>query len=105
MFIFEFFLFLTIIALLVIGMVLSKRNSFNAGFYFFIVMIIQQLYHFISPATYYLQAVIDGKMEPLFGLRIGELIHYLSFIPTIILIIAFVILIIGLFQVWEKRTN
>jgi hypothetical protein len=86
------------IVLFIFGLWLSKRLSFNGGFYFFLLLIVHEIYSFVSPIlirNYIDHLVIENKY-PIMGMTLGELVVLFSLIPKIIVMIAFICLIYGL---------
>ncbi|MCT8140255.1 hypothetical protein H1D32_22670 [Anaerobacillus sp. CMMVII] len=86
--------------LLVFGLIQSKKSSFLAGFYSFLILLFLQLYSFIFPHT--IKPLIDNMSEPPFGKSISEFVAILNLIPKTVNLIAFSILIIGLYKRFKK---
>ncbi len=78
---------LIFLGLLVFGLIQSKKSSFLAGFYCFIILLFLQLYSFIFP--YMIKPLIDNMSEPPFGISISEFIAILNLIPKTLNLIAF----------------
>ena len=91
---------LIFIGLLIFGLIQSKKHSFLAGFYSFLILLFLQLYSFIVPYT--IKPLFDNMSEPPFGKSIGEFLAIISLIPKTLNLIAFSILIIGLYQRLKK---
>lgn len=85
-----------LVVLFAIGLWYSKIHMFKQGVYFFLLLIIHEVYLLVSPPV--IQSYIDnlGGNKPLLGLTIGEFIAFSSLIPKILLIAAFLFLIVGL---------
>lgn len=84
--------------LLVIGLIYSKINSFKPGFYFFLLLIIHEVYSSVSPffTRNYIDNIAEGHKEPFMGMTIGEFFVFLSLIPEVLLFTAFLFLITGI---------
>lgn len=90
-----------LMALLVFGLVQCKKHSFMAGFYFFLILIVNQ----IAPYLYrnYMYTLIERDTSPPMGLSIGELVMWLSLISRFIEVVAFSFIVIGLFRLWKSK--
>jgi hypothetical protein len=91
---------------LIFGLRQCRKNHFIAGFYFFLIILILKIYDFIAPFT--IMRLIDSYVVnrttiPL-GMTFGEMITLLNFIPRIIEVIAFIILVVGLYRIWKSNT-
>ncbi|MCT8140303.1 hypothetical protein H1D32_22955 [Anaerobacillus sp. CMMVII] len=91
---------LTFVGLLIFGLLQSKRYSFFAGVYSFLILIFLKLYSFVAP--YSIKPIIENISEPPFGSSTSEFVAFLNLIPKTLNLIAFSILIIGLFQRLKK---
>ncbi|WP_141395202.1 MULTISPECIES: hypothetical protein [Bacillus] len=91
-----------IISLFIIGVIISKKNSFKAGVYSFLLLLINQIYGLIAP--YIMNSMIDNY-EPT-KMTLGEFVSLLSLIPKTIELIAITLLVIGLYKIWavNKQT-
>jgi len=98
------FLFLI---LLIIGLILCRKHLFTAGFYFFLILILNKVLSFIYSAyiAKYIDSLHESNKQPPLGMTIGELVSWFSLIPTIIELIAFAILIIGLYTLWKSKAQ
>lgn len=88
-----------------IRLIQCRKHSFTAGFYFFLLWIFYQIYSFIAPI--YISRFIDSHLRennPLWGLTLGDLMVLISFIPRIIELVAFGILVLGLYRMWNTKT-
>ncbi|GGA60038.1 hypothetical protein [Ornithinibacillus halotolerans] len=94
------------IILLLIGLWSSKLHSFIGGVFFFLLLIIHEVYSFISPLLIrnYIDTLSIANKEPLFGMTIGELVLTLSLIPKLIVLAAFICLIFGLKKLWNVKS-
>ncbi|MGJ9458468.1 hypothetical protein [Oceanobacillus sp. CF4.6] len=95
------------IILFVIGLWNSKIHSFNAGVYFFLLLIIHEIYSFVAPPLIqdYVDKLIAENKKPMMGMTIGELVASLSLIPKMILLLAFICLIYGLRRLWKLKST
>ncbi|WP_067726431.1 hypothetical protein [Oceanobacillus damuensis] len=85
--------------LFVVGLWNSKIHSFKPGVYFFLLLIIHEVYSWIAPPLirYYIDTIlIENKKNPMLGMTYGELVAFLSLIPKMIVLVAFICLIFGL---------
>jgi hypothetical protein len=100
------FISLIFLSVLGFGLLQAKKHSFMAGVYCFAILIILRSYSLVS--HFITNAIVDyyfsNTIEPPFGLSIGEVVFVLSLLPRIIELIAFFILIIGLYKVWNPKT-
>lgn len=93
-------------ALLIFGLIQCKKHSFSGGFYFFLFLIIGQIYSIaISPI---IRNYIDRATDPHpMGMTLGELVMWISLtnssIMSIIEIIAYSFLVIGLYRMWKSK--
>ena len=103
----EIIISIFLLVLLVIGLWYSKMHSFKAGVYFFLLLIIHEIYSFISPPLIqnYIENLITENNEPLLGNTIGEFTALLSLIPQMILLAAFLCLIVGLRGLWGSKNK
>ncbi|WP_156739604.1 hypothetical protein [Paenibacillus oryzae] len=93
------------IGLLLTGMLVCRKYQFKAGFYFFLLLIIPYSFNsFFSPTfAQFINSYMDSRSLP-FGMSLGEAVAWFSFIPKMIEIIAFSILVVGLYRLWRFRT-
>ncbi len=103
---FGFTLFLVIAAILIVGLVQCKKHSFMPGFYFFAIMMISQIYSWISP--YFTRIFLENRMSsfrvnPGDMMSIGQWVSVLALIPRVIEVIALAILVFGLYRMWSER--
>ncbi|WP_156291323.1 hypothetical protein [Oceanobacillus salinisoli] len=91
--------------LFIIGLWLSKINSFKHGVYFFLLLIIHEVYSFIAPPLIqkYIDMLMTENKIPIMGMTLGEFVAFLSYIPKIIVLIAFICLIFGLRRLWNLK--
>jgi hypothetical protein len=87
---------LIFLGVLIFGIIQSKKHSFLAGFYSFLILLLLRLYSFVAPYT--TKLIIDNVSEPPLGSSIGEFIAFINIIPRTLNLIAFSILIIGLYH-------
>lgn len=61
---------------------------------------------FYSPyIAKYIDSLHESNTQPPLGMTIGELVSWISLIPTIIELIALAILIIGLYTLWKSKAQ
>lgn len=96
---------IVLLILLVIGLWYSKRHSFKAGVYFFLILILHEVYSFGSPPLIrnYIDTLILGNSDLMMGMSISQLLVFLSVIPKLIELLAFTILIVGLHDLWKSK--
>jgi hypothetical protein len=94
------------IVFFVIGLWSSKLHSFNGGVFFFLLLIIHEVYSFIAPPLIrnYIDTLSIENKEPIFGMTFGELVLSLSLIPKLIVLAAFICLIYGLRRLWNLKS-
>jgi hypothetical protein len=94
------------IALLIFGLVQSKKHSFMAGFYSFLILIVNHVHSYIAPLTTHriMNSYLSSNTDPPLGMSLGELVALLSLIPRVLEVIAFSILILGLYRMWNSKT-
>lgn len=95
-----FLIFLIFVALLTVGLVQCKKNSFMPGFYFFLVMMIGQIYSWISP--FFIRGFFERDTSTN-GMSLGEWFILFSYIPRVIDVIALGFLVVGLYRMWNRR--
>lgn len=89
-------------AVLIIGLVLSKKYAFRAGFYFFLILLLLELSSIVFSAWFsvYLEKLNAGELELPFNMSIGEFVALRSYIPLLIKAGAFLILVLGIHKKW-----
>ncbi|XEC93723.1 hypothetical protein AB6A23_20550 [Paenibacillus tarimensis] len=94
------------IALLVTGLIISKKYSFMGGFYFFLILLINNLYSAIGARFIgnYIDSVIISNSAPM-GMTIGQFVGWLSLIPRTLEVIAISFLIVGLYRMWKSHSK
>lgn len=99
-------IFILMIILFIIGLWNSKIHSFKGGVYFFLLLIINEIYSFIAPPLIqnYIDTLIIENGKPMMGMTIGELVAFLSLIPEVIVLAAFTCLIYGLYRLWNLKS-
>lgn len=88
-----------IIMLIVMGLWKSIIHSFKPGVYFFILLIIYEIYTIIAPPLMrnYFDGLTIENENPMMGMTLGELVAFsLTLIPKMVLLAAFICLIYGL---------
>lgn len=91
------------LAVLVIGLILSKKHNFKAGFYFFLILIIDE-YVLQYLRYYFIDTFVANRSQGAAGMMtIGEIVVLVSYIPKLLEIVAFSILIVGLFRMWQAK--
>jgi len=100
------FIFLSVfyLILLIFGLVLCRKHSFTPGFYFFLILIILRLSPYIySPLVHnYIDHIMNNGKIPM-DMTIGEILAWFNLIPQIVEIIAYSILVIGLYTMWKSK--
>ena len=93
------------LVLFVIGLWNSKINSFKAGVYFFLLLIIHEIYFWIAPPLIrnYVDILSMENKNPMLGMTIGELVASLSLIPKVMILVAFICWIYGLSRLWKLK--
>lgn len=96
-----------LIVLFLIGFWKSKNHSFKEGVYFFLLLIIHEIYSYISPSLIqsYIDKITSENKDLVLGLSIGELVVILSLIPKMILLAAFIFLVYGLRRMWNSKNT
>jgi len=96
-----------LMVLFLIGFWKSKNHSFKEGAYFFLLLIIHEIYLYISPSLIqsFIEKIINKNKDLVLGLSIGELVVILSFIPKMILLAAFIFLVYGLRRMWHSKNT
>lgn len=94
-----------IFILFIIGLWNSKIHSFKPGIYFFLLLIIHEIYSWISPPFIRncIDTLISEHKDPILGMTIGEFVAFLSLIPKMIILAAFICLIFGLRRLWKLK--
>lgn len=94
------------LAVLFLGFVQCRKHSFKAGFYFFLILIVHKIsaYLYAPLLNTYTNALIKSNSRPPMGMTIGKFVSWLSLLPTIINLIAFGILVVGLYKMWRSKT-
>lgn len=94
------------LALFMFGLIQCRKHSFTAGFYFFLILIVSH----ISPLIFspimgkYIDSLAERNASSPMGMTIGELVTWINLIPRIIEVIAFCILVVGLYRMWKSKT-
>ncbi|MFN7252868.1 MAG: hypothetical protein ACK4M9_19165 [Anaerobacillus sp.] len=91
---------LIFLGLLIFGLIQSKKYSFLAGVYSFLILLFLRLYSFV--AQYTTKLIIDNVSEPPFGFSTSDFVAFINILPRTLNLIAFSILIIGLYQRLKK---
>lgn len=108
--IFSYSLSVLFLVLLIFGLVQCRKHSFVSGFYFFLILIIGKIYSYLIPPILnkYIESFHLNGTSPPMGMTIGEMVSLIFIISrsleTIIMIIAFSFLIIGLYRMWQSHT-
>lgn len=95
-----------LLILFIIGLRYSKIHSFKPGIYFFLLLVVYEIYSFVSPPLIqnYIDNLLAENKEPLMmGMTIGEFVALLSLIPKVLLFAAFLFLIVGIRSFWSKK--
>jgi len=88
--------------LFILGLILCRKHSFTAGFYFFLILLVHLILTYIYP--HFIRRYIDSIAgTPPMGMTIGEFIAWMSMIPRIIEAIAFIVLVVGLYRMWKSK--
>lgn len=98
---FNFMAFLLVIAyviLLIVGLVLSKKYEFKPGFYFFLILMIGGLYSVVH--YYFMMPILDTL-----DLEMMDYGNAMSIIPNTIELLAFIIIIVGLYRMLKTYTD
>lgn len=90
-------------SVLIIGLVISKKYVFRAGFYFFLLLFLLELSTWVvSPLfTMYVEKVHTDQLEVPFNMSIGELFAFRSNISLLVRAVAFLILVVGIYNKWK----
>lgn len=87
---------------LVVGLILCRIQSFKAGFYFFLILILHKI------ASFFYSRLMLNNIEifrtPPLGLTPGEFVELLFIILRMIELIAFGILTIGLLTIRKQKS-
>lgn len=96
-----------IFILLFVGLWISRKKSFKAGVYFFVLLIIHKLYSYAAPRFIgsYVDRVVSENIELWFDMTVAQLVAWFSLIPTTIELAAFIFLIVGLYQLKIYRES
>jgi len=94
-----------LLAFLLLGLVQCRKHSFTAGFYFFLIIIVNKIAPYLyNPYVHkYMDSLIENNNQPPMGMSLGEVLAWFSFIPIIVDLIAFGILVIGLYNMWRSK--
>lgn len=92
------FQFVALMGLLVVGLIFSRKYLFKAGFYFFLLLIIGEVY------SKFIYDFIQSFLRHV-DLNSREMGLALSLIPQTIKVFAFLILIVGLYRTWKRDNN
>ncbi|MDQ0350330.1 hypothetical protein J2R98_000133 [Alkalibacillus filiformis] len=95
------------VVLLIVGLIISRKFAFTGGFYFFLLLIISELYQFIMKTGGIGIRMVDYFQEhgPPMGMTMGEFVVWTSFIPRVLELIAFTFLVVGLFKLWKTSAS
>lgn len=90
---------------LISGLVLCRKHSFTAGVYFFLILIVHKISsYFYSPLIRnYIDTLTESGKEAPMGMTLGELVSWFSLIPTSVYLIAFGVLVIGLYNMRKSK--
>ncbi|GAA0459523.1 hypothetical protein [Alkalibacillus silvisoli] len=93
------------IVLLIVGLIFSRKLSFTGGFYFFLLLLISELYQIILGTGGI--RIMDYFLEhgPPMGMTMGEFVVWTTYIPRVLELIAFTFLVVGLFKLWKSSTS
>ena len=93
------------LTLLIFGLIQCRKHSFTAGFYFFLILIFHQISSYIYAPfiNKYIDFSIANGSSPM-GLTLGEFVALSALLPRIIEVIAFSILVVGLYRMWKSKT-
>lgn len=93
---------ITFIALLVVGLVLCKKHFFKEGFYFFLLLLINEILSRLI--SWYANSNIDFWINnPPLGMTFGEFFSLMSLFPRVIEFIAFGLLVFGFHRMWKMK--
>lgn len=94
-----------LLGLFILGLIQCRKHSFTAGYYFFLILLVHTISSYIYPLfiSSYIDSFAEGSTAPPMGITVGELVAWFSIIPRIIEIIAFSILVIGLYRMWKSK--
>ncbi|MCQ6564119.1 hypothetical protein [Paenibacillus mendelii] len=100
------FLKIIFLFLLIFGLLQCRKYSFTAGFYFFLILTVHEISSYIYPPfiNKYIHSLAGGNTPPPMGMNIGELVAWFSLLPRIIEVIAFSVLVVGLYRMWKSKT-
>lgn len=92
-------------ALLIFGLILCRKYTFTAGFYFFLILIINQISSYIYPPFFnkYIDSLVESHTPLPMSMTIGEILVWFSLLPKIIEVIAFCFLVVGLYRMWKYK--
>jgi hypothetical protein len=88
--------------ILLVGLILCKKHKFRGGYYFFLILLINQIYSFVYPLI--ILNLIDSRMDyqkdVYYTIHISQIC---SIIEIIIQICAFLILLVSLYKMLTSR--
>jgi len=98
----QFVIGIAYLFLLIAGAILCKKYAFRLGLYFFLFMIMAQIYRYLS--QFFISSFFDRvRDDHSMGMSIGEWAILLALIPSLIEVVAFSLLVVGLYQMWNRR--
>ena len=94
------------LALLFLGLIQCRKYAFKAGFYFFLLLIVQRLsaYIYLPILNSITNSMIKSGGPYRVGMTISGITDWFTIIPTGIQLVAFAILVVGLYKMWRKKT-
>lgn len=94
-----------LVLLFFVGIGFSAKHSFKSGIYFFVILIIHQVYAFFSPPVIrnYIDERNAERQELMLGLSNVEFVMLSSFISNALLFVAFLVLVFGLRNLLRSR--
>ncbi len=92
-------------AILFIGLLQCRKHAFRAGFYFFLILIVHKIssYFYLPYLHKYMDSLVESNTPPPMGMTYGEFVSWFSFIPAIIDLLAFGILVTGIYKLWRSK--
>ncbi|GEN45413.1 hypothetical protein [Alkalibacillus haloalkaliphilus] len=92
------------VVLLIVGLIISRKLSFTGGFYFFLLLLISELYQITFATSITIMRYFQEHGPPM-GMTMGEYVMWTSYIPRVLELIAFTFLVVGLFKLWKSSTS
>lgn len=100
-----FMFYIIVIVCMVSGLMLCKYFAFREGVIFFSILLILKLLS--VPYTLTLQQLVthlySNNSSPPFGWTMGQFIQRVSSIPAVFELIAYIILVAGLYRLWKLK--